>query len=243
MSGPGASEASAAAVSVSELLSAFVPLGTYSEQAWSPSGAGVLIVDLPVVWLVTAKSLVAAAGEAPLAAFLAHGEGGTVLDLQESHAASGLGWILHPDLDLCATLFPLNPAWEVKAFSQQQCAPAGELHPLLPVSSLGCPYGMLPAGRPEPCVLSGSISLVKEPHLYSSAPLLPQNRGAPLILGSALGGKIQLAGVLTRTLLVPERDGRIPPVRLSEAVGMEKVWELVRGPEALAQREKVTPPA
>ena len=33
-------------------------------------------------------------------------------------------------------------------------------------------------------------------------------------------------------------DPRVPPVRLSEAVGMEAVWELVRGEEALAQRKR-----
>ena len=67
---------------------------------------------------------------------------------------------------------------------------------------------------------------------------MTDNVGAPLILGSGLGGTIQLAGILTRTLLVPEADPRVPAVRLSEAVGMESVWSLVRGEEAQAQRKR-----
>lgn len=231
-----------AEVPVSEWLNAFVPLGSYGDESWSPAGAGVLIVDLPVVWLVTSKSLVQQAAEqqAPLAAFLSREEGGAILDLGESQAASGLGWIEHEDLDLAATLFPVNPAWKIKAFAQQQCAPAAELHALLPVCSLVCPYGLAPTERPQPFVLTGTISHVSGPLLYTSAPLLAQNRGAPLVLGSGLGGKIQLAGILTQSLLVPEPDPRVPPVRLSVAVGMEEVWSLVRGPAAVAQRAQVS---
>ena len=230
--------AESAVVPISEWLSAFIPLGTYGEQAWTPVGAGVLIVDLPVVWLVTAKSIVHGAGATPLAAFLKAGEGSAILDLSESHTASGLSWLEHASLDLAATLFPINPAWEVKAFSQQQCAPAEELRPLLPVCSLGCPYGTIASPRPAPILLAGALAQVAAPHLHATAPLLPLNQGAPLILASGVGGAIQLAGILTRTLIVPEPDPRVPPVRLSEAVAMEAVWDLVRGEAALAQRKR-----
>lgn len=226
-----------AIVQISEWLRAFVPLGTYGEQAWTPVGAGVLIVDLPVVWLVTSKSMVRAAGEAPLAAFLKAGAGSTILDLNESHAASGLSWLEHPALDLAVTLFPINPAWELKAFSQQQCAPAEELRPLLPVCSLGCPYGTLEAQAPEPLLFAGALAKVGAPLLHSTAPMLPLNAGAPLILASGVGGAIQLAGILTRTLLVPEPDPRVPPLRFSEAIAMEAVWDFVRDEAALAQRQ------
>lgn len=228
------------AIPVSEWSGAFVPLGTYSEEAWSPRGAGVLIVDLPVVWLVTSKSLVRDLGEEALAAFLSHGEGGTILDLSESHAKSGLGWIEHGEQDVIASVFPMNPAWGIKAFSQQQCAPVEELRPLLPVCSLGCPYGLLPVARPEPFLLTGSIGRLRDSLIYSTAPLLANNVGGPLVLASGLGGPVKLIGVLTASHLAPEADPRVPPVRVSEAVGMNAVWDLVRGEQALAQRKRVS---
>lgn len=225
---------------IREWLSAFVPLGTYSEQAWEPAGAGVLIVDLPVIWLVTAKSLIKSAGDAALAAFLPYGPGGTILDFRESHAESGLSWIEHPELDLCASLFPLSPAWDLKAFPQEHCAPSPDLSPLSAVCSIGCAYGLIPTERPEPFLFGGSLVGLQSPHVYSSAPLLALNVGAPLIQVSSLtGGSPRLAGILTRTMATPCSDPRVSPVALSEAVGMEAVWELVRGEQALAQRKYV----
>jgi hypothetical protein len=222
---------------VADILNAFVPLGTYGEEAWSPAGAGVLIVDRPMVWLITAKTLVESAGETPLAAFLAHGPGGTILDIRDSHQNSGLSWIWHRELDLCATLFPLSPAWGLKAFTQKQCAPREDLGPLVPVTSIGVPYGLLPAERPEPVLLSGSLATLQGSHLYSSAPLLAQNSGSPLLCMGSEGAL--LAGIQTRTLAAARSNPRVPPVVLSEAVCMDAVWDLVRGEQALAQRKHV----
>lgn len=225
-------------VPISEWLSTFVPLGTYSDDAWSPVGAGVLIVDLPVVWLVTSKALVESLKGAPAAAFISHAEGATILDLSEGHAKSGLGWIEHEELDLVASLFPMSPAWNIKAFTQQQCVPIEQLTELMPVASLGCPYGAVPGERPQPFLLAGAIASLNAPLIHSTAPLLPKNVGGPLVQGAA-GDTIRLAGVMTRTLFISDADPRIPPIRITEAVGMEAVWDLVRGDEARAQRKKV----
>ena len=224
-------------VPVSEWLSAFVPLGRCGEESWSPAGAGVLIVDSPVIWIVTAKSLVRAAGDQPIAAFLCHGEGGSIVDLTESQSHHDLHWIEHTDLDIAASMFPVNPDWELKAFSQQQCVPAEELRPLLPVCSVGCPYESMPAARPEPFLLVGALAHLSGALLHSTAPLLAANVGGPLILASGTGGPVKLAGILTRALLAPQADSRLAPQQLSEAVCMEAVWELVRGEDALAQRK------
>lgn len=224
------------AVPVSEWLKTFVPLGTYSEDAWAPAGAGVLIVDLPVVWLVTSKRMVHSL-EGPVAAFLEHGEGATILDLSEGHAKSGLEWIEHEELDLIVSLFPTSPAWKIKAFAQQQCVPSAELSQLLPVVSAGCPYGTIEVERPRPFMLEGSIANLDRPLIHTTAPLLPRNAGAPLFLPGPEA--FRLAGVLSRTLLVPEGDPRVPPIRLAEAIGMEPVWDLVRGERARAQRKAV----
>lgn len=232
-----------APIPVDEWLRTFVPLGTYSADAWSPAGAGVLVVDLPVVWLVTSKELVRGI-QGPVAAFLEHGPppgggepGATILDLSEGHQKSGMGWIEDPALDLAVSLFPLSPTWKVKAFAQQQCIPCAELPRLAPVVSAGCPYGTIGAERPRPFMFEGSVANTSGPLIHTTAPLLPQNAGAPLFLPGPEA--FRLAGVLTRTLLIPESDPRVPPVRLAEAIGMEPVWNLVRGEEARALRKRV----
>lgn len=224
------------AVPVDEWLKTFVPLGTYTEDAWSPAGAGVLVVDLPVVWLVTSKRLVRSMS-GPVAAFLEHDEGATILDLSEGHAKSGMDWIEHEELDLIISLFPMSPAWKIKAFTQQQCVPSADLSQLQPLVSAGCPYGTIEVERPRPFMFEGSIANLSRPLIHTTAPLLPQNAGAPLFLPGVEAFK--LAGVLSRTLLVPEGDPRVPPVRLAEAVGMEPVWDLVRGEKARALRKVV----
>jgi hypothetical protein len=227
---------------LTELQQAYVPLGTFADKAWQALGAGVLIVDLPVAWLVTAASLLDRAGDRALAAHVWSGDTVTIVDMAQVQSESGLSWLRHESLDLAAALFPLQAGWDLKGFGEPQLARTELLRPGVQVCSLGCPPSSAP-GQPPPIVLDGILSDVQVGTgvLLTSAPLLGLSVGAPLLQTGGLSGQAQLAGILTRTILLPEHDPRLPPIRLAEAVPVRKALALIRSPAGKAQRKAAIP--
>lgn len=222
-----------------ELLKSCVPLGHRTDVAWTPLGAGVLLFERPFVWVVTAKSVLAEAGESPVFAWVSEDKGGTVVDLSAGLREAGLAWVEHSTLDLAISLFPIDPSWGLTVFVESQCVPADALYPLVPVASVACPYGTgAISGKPTPLALSGVISR-SEPEsatLYTSASLFPQNAGAPLVLVPKPKGTIYLAGSLTGTVLVPEPIPTVPPLRIGVATTTDAIWALIRSDAAQKQR-------
>lgn len=231
------------AVSLKELLRAYVPLGIASEDgAWSPLGAGTLIYDAPVLWLATAKNVVQRAPSGALAAWVGQEGGGTVVELLVDASDGGLGWIEAAEDDLAISIFPVNPEWDLKAFGETRCLAPSNLALLMPVCSIGCPYGVegVQATGPNPIMLPGAVSgLVPPNEFYTTAPLLPANNGAPLIQLDGGSGDVALAGLLTRPAHVPEQSPEESSVRLSLGLAASTIWKLIRSAPAKAQRELV----
>lgn len=219
-------------------LGAFVPLGVARDRSWLPLGAGVLLVDAPVVWLLTARSVLTAAGDQRLAAFVSEQRGGLVLDLTTGRRGSPLDWLIDEEHDLAACLVPVDPAWGTKAFSEARCAPTEQLQPGTPVQALSCVYGVPGVSeRTAPLLLTGVVARRDPARLVTTVPLPPHNAGAPLLLPLPvqLGGGVALLGLLTRGVAVPE-VGAAPPLRLSLAVPISAALSLVRSEPGKAQR-------
>jgi hypothetical protein len=88
-------------------------------------------------------------------------------------------------------------------------------------------------------LLPGTLARGPGGRLITTAPLLPLNVGAPLVMQAPAeaGGGLGLIGLLTRTLVVPEPPGSpAPPVRMAEAVPIEAAVALVRSDAGRAQR-------
>lgn len=220
----------------SELQRTYLPLGTLADTAWSPIGAGVLLVDLPVAWLVTAASLLEQAGERSLAARVPGPDGqDTIVDIARAHQEADLGWLRHEQLNLAVSLFPLQPQQRLKAFGEQQVAPADVLEPPVQTCALGCPPGQL-----VPIALTGNLCDIQETTgtLLTSSPLLGNSVGGPLLVTGGLSGQALWAGIMSRSVILPEQDPRIPPVRLAEAVPAHAALALIRSEAGRAQRAR-----
>ncbi|MCC7062857.1 MAG: hypothetical protein IT456_08650 [Planctomycetes bacterium] len=221
-------------------LRAFLPLGTLRGDSWRPLGAGVLLVDMPVVWLITAASVVDQFAQDPAMAWVPHRDGSGLLNLSRVHQQFGLAWIRHASLDLAATLLPVDANFDIRAFSAAQCTRLADLQPLQPVVTVGALYGgeFANSPAPAPAVHDGIISR-KDPQsqrLFTTAPLLPRNVGAPLLLASPYGGTVTLAGICLGNVLIGEVDPRTMPVRLGVAIGVDAALELIRSDAAAGQR-------
>ena len=241
---PGAGEGASA------YLNAFLALGTTEGDSWTPCGGAVLLLDRPVVWLVTAREAIAAAGGRNLSTWVNNSgtadgapAGPGLLDITDSQRQSGFDWIHHPT-GLSATLFPLDARFGLKAFAETQCSRVRTLQPLQPTASVGCPYGVdTGTPHPMPAVCDGVISSVNQHSgiVLSTSPMLPNNVGAPLLLASPYGGDVSVAGILLGNALLTETDPRALPVRLGRAICIDAALELVRGADAEAQRNRVLP--
>jgi hypothetical protein len=221
-------------------LRAFLPLGTLRGDAWRPLGAAVLLVDMPVVWLVTAASVVDQFAGDPAMAWVPRNEGSGLLNLSRVHEQFGLAWIRHPSQDLAATLLPVDSSFDIRAFSAAQCTRLSDLQPMQPIVAVGCLYGgeFANSPSPAPAVLDGIVSR-KDPQsqrIFTTAPLLPRNTGAPLLLASPYGGAVTLAGIQVGNVLIGEVDPRVMPVRLGVSIGIDAALELIRSEAAGAQR-------
>ncbi|HBP17601.1 MAG TPA: hypothetical protein DEA08_07400 [Planctomycetes bacterium] len=226
-----------------EWLGSFVPLGKVEGESWTPIGAGVLFVEAPIVWLLTARSALEAAGDAPISAWVRDDKKGTLLDLTQGRRGTPLDWIVSKDDDVAVCLFPTDPSWKVKAFNESQCFPAHDLQALLPTATLCAPYGLAPlSGWTMPLVQTGTMASVDREtgQLVTTAPLLPRNAGAPLLitLPTQSGGGVQLAGILSHTVAVPEpHRSTAPPVRLAIGQPVLAALALIRGEQGKEQRK------
>ncbi|HEX5052280.1 MAG TPA: hypothetical protein VFZ65_10940 [Planctomycetota bacterium] len=223
-------------------LRAFLPLGGMEGDSWRPIGGGFLLLERPVAWLVTARSVLDGLEGRHLVTWVASQKGAGLLDVTDSQRQLGIDWIHHPT-GLSATLFPIHESFSIKAFTETQCTRLRDLQPLQPSASVGCPYGAdINAPHLSPAVHDGVISFVdaRSGFLYSTAPLLPRNAGAPLLLASPYGGAVTLAGILLGNTMLGETDPRVLPVRLSRAICVDAVLELIRGEAAADQRHRAT---
>ncbi|MFN3241494.1 MAG: hypothetical protein ACE37K_08270 [Planctomycetota bacterium] len=224
-------------------LQAFLPLGTVRSDSWEPRGGGVLILDRPVVWLVTGRQVVDPVGDEELATWIPNERGVGLLNLTRNQRQTGMPWVHHP-VGLSAAMLPLDPSFRIKAFAETQCTRVRDLQPMQPAASVGRLYGpdIAPDQAAPPAVLDGIISAAdaKSGSIFTTAPMLPRNLGAPLVLASPYGGPVTLAGILLGNTMVNEPDPRMLPVRLGRAICVDAAWELVRGAEASEQRRRVT---
>ncbi|MEZ6037395.1 MAG: hypothetical protein R3F29_07940 [Planctomycetota bacterium] len=226
----------------SSWLRAFLPLGTRQGERWAPAGGAVLLHDHPLVWLVTATEVLRSVGGADLTAWVPRAQGAGLLNLGETHRHAGITWIHHP-IGLSASLFPLDESFQIKAFPENQCTRLRDLQPIHPAVTVGGLYSPdVPTGaHPSPAVCDGIVSSIDERTgcVYSTAPLLPRNLGAPLLLASPYGGgAVTLAGILLGNVTLSHADPRELPVRLSRSVCTDAAFELIRSPDADQQRER-----
>ncbi len=234
------------APSADEWRQAFVPLGVTRGEVWAPLGAGVLLVDSPVVWLVTARSVLEGAGASPVVAWVAAttetGDGHALIDLSTGRAAD-LAWLRHPERDLAACVFPIGSTWRIKAFNEARTLQETDLQPLLPACVVGNPYGIgAPGQRPTALALDGTLAGVdvSARTIITTAPLLPRNAGAPLLvpLPPQAGGGVSLAGIATHSVAVSEGvQSTLSPVRLTIAAPIALAFELIRSPAGKAARK------
>lgn len=226
-----------------EWLGAFVPLGKLENETWSPLGAGVLFVEAPILWLLTARSVLEAAGDAPISAWVRDSKQGTLLDLTTGRRGTPLDWIASEEDDVAVCIFPTDRSFKFKAFNESQCFPAHDLQALLPTATLCAPYGLAPlTGWTKPLVLTGSMASVdrESGQLVTTSPLLPRNTGAPLLvtLPSQSGGGVHLAGILSHTVTVPEPyQSTASAVRLAVGQPVLAALALIRGEQGRKQRE------
>jgi hypothetical protein len=226
---------------------AFVPLGVSRAEGWQPVGAGVLLVDSPIVWLVTARSVLEAAGGSPIVAWVGtssaeKGEGHAFADLTTGRTGD-LAWLRHPERDLAACVFPIGPTWRVKAFSEARTLLEPDLQPLLPACVVGTAWGLgAPGQRPVPLALDGTLAGIDPGArtIITTAPLLPRNAGGPLLvqLPAQAGGGVALAGIATHSVTVSEGvQSTLPPVRLTIAAPIALAFELIRSAPGKAARK------
>ncbi|MCO5169803.1 MAG: hypothetical protein M9894_25985 [Planctomycetes bacterium] len=221
---------------------ACVPLGALrGEGAWSPLGAGVLFIDAPVLWLLTARSVLEAAGGAPVAAWAATTDGaGTMIDLTTGRPGTPLDWVRHPERDLAATVFPVGARLKLKAFAEAQTLPEEHLAPLARVAVGAFAFGFgATTQRPSPLAFDGAVAGVEARAILSSAALPSRSAGAPLLaqLPPQSGGGVALAGIATHAVVLPEPPtSPLPPVRLTVAAPIALAIALVRGEAGKAAR-------
>jgi hypothetical protein len=229
------------ALTLEACLPAILALGRTRDGSFVPAGTGVLFLDSPLVWLLTAASVATAADAAPLGAWISADGEGTVLDLTTGRRGTPLDWLVDTTHDLAACLFPIDPRWPIKAFPEARCASPEVLAAGLPVLSVGYPWGVAELGRaPTRVVLPGLLAQVDAGagRLLTTAPLLPLNAGAPLVVAmpAEAGGGMGLVGLLTRSLAVPEPAPGVAPVRLTLGSPVTAALALVRSDAGRAQR-------
>lgn len=229
--------------STANWLNAFLPLGCADGSSWLPIGGAVLLLDTPMVWLVTARSVVETTGDRSISTWIRRTDDHLLLNLTDSQKQSGLDWI-HHDAGVSATLFPVDPSFALKAFAETQCARVRDLQPLLPAATLGGMYGndIAPTPYPVTAVCDGIISAVDQQSglIHTTAPLMPRNVGGPLLLASPYGDTVSLAGILVGKANFVDNDPREVPVKLSQAICVDAALELIRGEAAQECRRRVS---
>ncbi|MCB9877494.1 MAG: hypothetical protein H6835_07835 [Planctomycetes bacterium] len=231
------------AASTSEWRNAFLPIGVRIGERWEPRGGGVLLLERPFVWLVTARAVVTGCADASPSVWVPRSTGHGLLDLGQTMRDFGLEWVHHP-AGLSATILPLNPSFSVKAFGEGQCARVRDLQPLQPTATIGALYGTELAAEQAALIAAcdGIVSSVnpRSGEILSTAPLLSRNAGAPLLLTSPHSGQVALCGIVLGNLLAAETDPRAMPVRFSRAICVDAALELLRSEAAKAQQQRAT---
>lgn len=234
-----------------EWLKAFVPLGVLDgAQTLTMVGAGSLLAEPPVIWLVTAAHVIQQAAGRPIAAVVSTAEQQPFLvDLTQEYRRHGLTW--HPDVenDVAVGLMPQNESWAIRAIPREFCFPFGDMVPSLPCYSMGCPYGVLNGAIP--LVMDGIIAGVdsKRRRVFTSAPTFPGNSGGPLLIarlpynragGLTVGSQVlHLAGVMVEVFLVPDPQGLRSPLHLGLAVSIDVVHDLLQSSEVRAEYDRI----
>lgn len=231
------------ATAQSEWMQAFLPLGSVKGDAWESRAAGFLLVDQPTVWLITAtEGLESFEGDDVVTFVRRKQQAPSLLNLSNTQRQANTEWLHHP-CGISATLFPLDASFLIKAFSNTQCTKLRDLGPMQPAFSIGTIFGpgIQRAPHDLPAVHEGIISTVDRESglIHATAPLLPRNIGAPLLLASPHSGLVTVAGILLGTTVVPEPDPRLLPVRFSNAITIEAAQELLRSEAAATQRQRV----
>jgi len=220
-------------------LRTFLPLGVFEdEERWTPVGAGVLFADLPLVWLITARSVLDEAAGRPFAAWLGDED---FFRFDGALRASGLEWVRHEEHDLAVCPFPLAPEWNLRAFTEANTIFLDAAAPGVQVQTVACPFGapgLRPDGPPPPFLWQGALTGVVGERLYSTAPLLTQSAGSPLLAATATesGRTVSFLGVVTESVLLPDPHPATPPLRLSGAVSAQAAVALIRSEAGKAQR-------
>lgn len=240
-------------------LNAFVPIGLLrSPTEWGPIGAGVLLHDPPVIWLVTAAHVVRAAHGGELAPLVTRGQGGlTVVKLGDIQREHGYQWHFDDKRDIAATLMPLSSDWRVKAIDERLCIKTADLLPSMQCYTVGCPYGVrgFDPQRSTPLVLDGVIAGVDPSSgtLYTSVPTFPGNSGGPIIVrrepfshgGGVVVGQpvVLLAGIILQARLVssenPAASAQLPPLHLGIGISVEAALGLIKSAGVQDERNKV----
>ena len=240
-------------------LSAFVPIGILrSPTDWTPIGAGVLLHDPPVIWLITAGHVVKTAKDHDIAPLVTRREGGlVVVNLREIQGKNAYGWHFDEKRDMAATLMPLSNDWLVKAVDEKLCIKANEIIPSMQCYTVGCPYGVrgFDPQRSTPLVLDGVIAGIDTGSgiIYTSVPTFPGNSGGPIIVrrdpfdasGRLTVGQpvVLLAGVILEASVVsaPTRSapGTLPPLHLGIGMSIEAALSLIKSPNLQRERDNV----
>ena len=72
------------AASTSEWRNAFLPIGVRIGERWEPRGGGVLLLERPFVWLVTARAVVTGCADASPSVWVPRSTGHGLLDLGQT---------------------------------------------------------------------------------------------------------------------------------------------------------------
>lgn len=222
----------------SDWTRASVALGIADDERWTPFGQAILIVQRPLVWLVTLESALPADAEAPVSAWVSPGNQGTLFDLSDLHEHTPISWIRGNGW--AATLCPVKPEWGTKAFNQEQSVMEHEQLPLLaPCTSGQYVYGAglpLPTGPSQPYLLPGVVSAAGPGGLFTTLPLQPRNLGAPacVVVTTGKEPEVRLLG------LIEAAHPQAPPSQTLTVVRpISGAFALLSSEAATAQRELI----
>lgn len=212
-----------------EWLGALIPLGLGDQRTWRPLGVGTLLLERDVLWLAAPTSVLAQAHDRRL---LCWPTPGVALELSELPDA-GLRWLPDPVYDVSIRPFPADPAWGLRAFKPAQCAATTTLSAGQACLSAGFPYALTGGDAiPGPAVLEGVLSSIDDENqaLISSAPILPNCPGSPLVVNTP--DTQALAGLLVKQLWLEREGVDLPPLGLTVGLSSSALVGLVRSPAA-----------
>ncbi len=238
------------------------PLGGYDSknQSWKAFGSGVFIFDKPFIWYVTANHIVKRKSTLPIHVLINHAKTKYhLINIESMHSQNEIDWIVDEENDLAATLFPLNPDFNIKAIGFPFFQSSQDLLQSMICYTVGCPYGMagFDIDRNNQYVLDGIISFVerKKNRIYVTVPTFPGNSGGPLFVwkqpiqpdGSlTVGSKVVfLGGIISKYVLISngsEQDNpcpALPPMHLGEVIPSELIKNLLTSQKSFALKEKV----